>query len=64
MPKNLPLDSSVLTTIKKKQVALSLVRSGARKSGLTQIANVQLGYQSASPIYFQRGLNSFTTWFG
>ena len=58
MPKSPSSDSSTLTAIKKRNVIVGSVKTGNIKNGTTQIANVQVGYENVSAIYFQRGLNS------
>ena len=60
MPKSFALDSSSLTTIKKRNVILNtIINSDANKpkNGKTQISKTQLGYDNVSPIYFQTGKN-------
>jgi hypothetical protein len=64
MPKSFALDSSTMTRIKKRNVIRNTivnivgnVDTEDTKNGVTQIANTQLGYESAGPIYFQRGPN-------
>ena len=64
--KSFALDSSSLTTIKKRNVILNtlLKKTGAtvadndyNKNGKTQISKAQLGYENVSAIYFQTGKN-------
>ena len=66
MPKSFALDSSSYLAIKKRNVILNTLLQNNNgviesnkfnKNGTTQIANVQLGYDSVSAIYFQRGKN-------